>query len=86
MFYVREFKWMYVCTSYIYIYIYIYISFYGMWILLWSHCGLGFTCLMVYQFFMGYSYLPNPPLGQDMTQGQFFKQSLTGLNSVFLLD
>ena len=28
--------------------------------------------------------LPNPPLGQDMTQGQFFKQSLTGLNSEFL--
>ena len=26
---------------------------------------------------------PNPPLGQDMTQGQFFKQSLTGLNSEF---
>ena len=28
-------------------------------------------------------YLPNPPLGQDMTQGQFFKRSLTGLNSEF---
>ena len=28
---------------------------------------------------------PTPPLGQDMTQGQFFKRSLTGLNSVFLL-
>ena len=27
------------------------------------------------------SYLPTPPLGQDMTQGQFFKRSLTGLNS-----
>ena len=26
---------------------------------------------------------PTPPLGQDMTQGQFFKQSLTGLNSEF---
>ena len=26
---------------------------------------------------------PTPPLGQDMTQGQFFKQSLAGLNSVF---
>ena len=24
-----------------------------------------------------------PPLGQDMTQGQFFKRSLTGLNSEF---
>ena len=31
------------------------------------------------------SYLPTPSLGQDMTQGQFFKRSLTGLNSVFLL-
>ena len=30
-----------------------------------------------------YSYLPTPPLGQDMTQGQFFKWSLTGLNSEF---
>ena len=28
-------------------------------------------------------YLPTPPLGQDMTQGQFFKQNLTGLNSEF---
>ena len=26
---------------------------------------------------------PTPPLGQDMTQGQFFKWSLTGLNSEF---
>ena len=31
------------------------------------------------------SYLPTPPLGQDMTQGQFFKRSLTGLNSEFSL-
>ena len=29
------------------------------------------------------SYLPTPPLGKDMTQGQFFKRSLTGLNSEF---
>ena len=29
------------------------------------------------------SHLPTPPLGQDMTQGQFFKRSLTGLNSEF---
>ena len=28
-------------------------------------------------------YLPTPTLGQDMTQGQFFKESLTGLNSEF---
>ena len=30
-----------------------------------------------------YSYLPIPPLGQDMTHGQFFKRSLAGLNSQF---
>ena len=29
------------------------------------------------------SYLTPPPLGQDMTQSQFFKQSLTGFNSEF---
>ena len=29
------------------------------------------------------SYLPTPPLGQDMTQGQFSKRGLTGLNSEF---
>ena len=34
-----------------------------------------FICLL--------SYLPTSPLGQDMTQGQFFKRSLTGLNSEF---
>ena len=28
-----------------------------------------------------YPIYPTPPLGQDITQGQFFKQSLTGLNS-----
>ena len=26
---------------------------------------------------------PTPPLGQDMTQGQFFWRSLAGLNSEF---
>ena len=31
------------------------------------------------------THTPTPPLGQDMTQGQFFKQSLTGLNSEFPL-
>ena len=29
------------------------------------------------------SYLQTPPLGQDMTQAQFFKRSLTGLKSEF---
>ena len=28
-------------------------------------------------------YLPTPLLGQDMTQGQFFKRSLAGLNSEY---
>ena len=28
-----------------------------------------------------YHIYPTPPLGQDMTQGQFFKRSLTGLTS-----
>ena len=36
---------------------------------------------------VGYVYsdpiYPTPPLGQDMSQSQFFKQSLTGLNSEF---
>ena len=31
----------------------------------------------------GTSFYPIPPLGQDMTQGQFFKRSLTGLNLEF---
>ena len=30
-----------------------------------------------------YHIYPTPPLGQDMTQGQFFKRSLTSLNSEF---
>ena len=29
------------------------------------------------------AYLPTPPLGQDMTQGQFLKRNLTGLNAEF---
>ena len=31
----------------------------------------------------GTNFLQTPLLGQDMTQGQFFKRSLTGLNSEF---
>ena len=30
-----------------------------------------------------YHIYPTPPFGQDMTQDQFFKRSLTGLNSEF---
>ena len=38
------------------------------------------------RFVFSYPYLPTPLLGQDMTQGQFFKQSLTGFEfRVFLL-
>ena len=33
--------------------------------------------------FYFYHIYPTPPLGQDMTQGQFFKRSLTGLISEF---
>ena len=32
---------------------------------------------------LGYHIYPTSPLGQDMTQGQFFKRSLTGLNLEF---
>ena len=35
----------------------------------WDHCGI--------------TIYPTPPLRQDMTQGQIFKWSLTGLNSEF---
>ena len=35
------------------------------------------------QYITTWSYLPTPPFGQDMTQGQIFKRSLTGLNSQF---
>ena len=30
-----------------------------------------------------YPIYPTPPLGQDMTQGQFLKRCLAGLNSEF---
>ena len=33
--------------------------------------------------FVIFPIYPTPPLGQDMTQGQFFKRSLTVLNSEF---
>ena len=48
-----------------------------------------YVCVCVCGFRMGRSFLepiyPTPPLGQDITQGQFFKRGLAGLNSVFLL-
>ena len=33
--------------------------------------------------FRNYHIYPTPPLRQDMTQGQFIKRSLIGLNSEF---
>ena len=36
-----------------------------------------------YIYIHTYHIYPTPPLGQDMTHGQFFKRSLTGLNSEF---
>ena len=33
--------------------------------------------------YINISYLPTPLIGQDMTQGQFFKRRLTGFNSEF---
>ena len=41
--------------------------------------GQGIT--FITRFYL--SYLPPALLEQDMTQGQFFKRSLTGLNSEF---
>ena len=34
-------------------------------------------------FFLHDDIYLTPPLGQDMTQGQFFKRSLAGFNSEF---
>ena len=50
----------------------------------WTRVSL-FTLYDGYHFTSNteWSYLPTPPLGQDMTQDQFFKRSLTGLNSEF---
>ena len=41
--------------------------------------------LLIIQKVICLSYLPTPPLMQDMTQGKIFKRSLTGLNSEFFL-
>ena len=42
-----------------------------------------FLCLEVWELRFFYHIYPTPPLVQDMTQGQFFKRNLTGLNSEF---
>ena len=39
------------------------------------------VCFYLFIYLSRYLYLPTPPLGQDMTQGHFFKRSLIGLNS-----
>ena len=44
-------------------------------------CLVRLTCIVFLTG--GRYYLPTPPLGQDKTQGQFFKRSLTCLNSEF---
>ena len=44
---------------------------------------LLFLLLLIWMY-LTHDIYPTPPLGQDMTQGQFFfKRSLTGLNSEF---
>ena len=47
---------------------------------------LGILCIHLYGMMViviGNPIYPTPPHGQDMTQGQFFKRSLIGLNSEF---
>ena len=39
--------------------------------------------IYIYIYIYIYDIYPTAPLRQDMTQGQFFKRSLTGLNSEF---
>ena len=46
-------------------------------------CVLFWSASPVFNIWYVYHIYPTPPLGQDMTQGQFFKRSLTGLNSEF---
>ena len=44
----------------------------------------SFSCVFLYfPCPVLFLFTQPPPLGQDMTQGQFFKRSLTGLNSDF---
>ena len=85
------------CTLYIYIYIYIYISscrtastafpdpflppvsiVHSFRQVFKATSNIGRELL-----YIDSPYLPTPLLGQDMTQGQFFKWSSTGLNSEF---
>ena len=52
----------------------------GLWLFYAKRWGNRVHCMFLYIYFHIY---PTPLLGQDMTQGQFFKQSLTGFNSEF---
>ena len=46
--------------------------------------GVGkYVCVCLSLCVYIYIYLPTPPHDQDATQGQFFKQTLTGLNLEF---
>ena len=45
--------------------------------------GLSLFAILTYIYICIYTYLLTPLLGQDMTQCQFFKRSLTSLNSWF---
>ena len=44
---------------------------------------LKVNAIVQLEFELVYPTYPTPPHGQGMTQGQFFKRSLTGLNSEF---
>ena len=50
--------------------------------ILFPVCVCTHVFLIIWVSFVYPIYL-TPPLGQDMTQGQFFKRSLAGLNSEF---
>ena len=46
-------------------------------------CSLSYFFNVVFTSSPLVPYLPTPPFGRDMIQGQFFKRSLTGSNSEF---
>ena len=50
-----------------------------------SSLNSNHTFVLTFYRWKKYPIYPTPPLGQDMTQVQFFKRSLTGLNSEFSL-
>ena len=67
--------YIYILSMYIYVCVYIYIYILSMYI---------YVCVYIYIYIYIHTHTPyllTPLLGQDMTQGQFFKRSSTGLNS-----